>query len=207
MPAGKKPTLLAQGKPRTMGGGQRPWRVRLYAPRPGGTSYQVIFKAPAGDGQPWRRVLRRANSEGEAGEIFGQAEAALDAEGETPASADVRASRTIRALRYAYLDDSRQRNKHPRTGIVAGAQSTHKCSMNSAWRPGRTSRSAPIPARAVSPAAGVCVPQNGTALSRRTACHCTLMPLMAIMTNARVHAKAAPVIPRRVRGQSHAIGA
>lgn len=51
-----------------------------------------------------------------------------------------------------------------------------------------------------------CVPQNGTALSRRTACHCTLMPLMAIVTNARVHAKAAPVIPRRVRGQSHAIG-
>ncbi|MGI9092904.1 MAG: hypothetical protein ACR2FF_05580 [Mycobacteriales bacterium] len=115
MPAGKKPTLLAQGKPRTMGGGQRPWRVRLYAPRPGGTSYQVMFKAPAGDGQPWRRVLRRANSEREAREIFGQAEAALDAERETPASADVRASRNIRALGYAYLDDSRQRNKHPRT--------------------------------------------------------------------------------------------
>ncbi len=31
----KKPTLLAQGKPRTLGGSARPWRVRLYAPGKG----------------------------------------------------------------------------------------------------------------------------------------------------------------------------
>jgi hypothetical protein len=111
----KKPTLLAQGKPRRLGGATRPWRVRLYAPEPGGSRYQVMFKAPAGDGEPWKRVLRRANSETEARKIFAQAEAALDAERATPARADVRASRTISALGEAYLQDSRERGKHPRT--------------------------------------------------------------------------------------------
>ena len=32
MPPRKKPTLLAQGKPRSLGGGTRAWRIRLYAP-------------------------------------------------------------------------------------------------------------------------------------------------------------------------------
>jgi hypothetical protein len=41
MPTRKEPTLLAQGKPRTLGGSTRPWRVRLYAPEDGGTKYQV----------------------------------------------------------------------------------------------------------------------------------------------------------------------
>lgn len=31
--------LLAQGKPRTLGGRARPWRVRLYATEDGGTKY------------------------------------------------------------------------------------------------------------------------------------------------------------------------
>ena len=35
MPARRKPTLLAQGKPRALGGSARPWRVRLYAPAAG----------------------------------------------------------------------------------------------------------------------------------------------------------------------------
>ena len=48
----KKPTLLAQGKPRTLGGSGRPWRVRLYAPENGGTKYQVMFRAPAGENEP-----------------------------------------------------------------------------------------------------------------------------------------------------------
>ncbi len=111
----KKPTLLAQGKPRTLGGSARPWRVRLYAPEDGGTKYQVMFRAPAGDGEPWRRVLRRANSEEEARKIFAQAEAALDTEKEIPAGADVRASRTIRVLGEEYLKDSVERGKQPRT--------------------------------------------------------------------------------------------
>ena len=81
----KKSTLLAQGKERRLDGTGWPWRVRLYAPPPGGTSYQVIFKAPAGEGEPWKRVLRRANNEAEARKIFAQAEAALDTEQAAPA--------------------------------------------------------------------------------------------------------------------------
>jgi hypothetical protein len=115
MPPRKKPTLLAQGKPRTLGGSKRAWRVRLYAPQPGGTKYQVMFRAPAAEGEPWKRVLRRANSEAEARKIFTQAEAALDTEQATPASADVRASRTIRMLGEEYLEDSIERGKQPRT--------------------------------------------------------------------------------------------
>ena len=38
-----RPKLLAQGKPRTMGGSSRPWRVRLYAPSPGSNKYQVML--------------------------------------------------------------------------------------------------------------------------------------------------------------------
>jgi hypothetical protein len=107
--------LLAQGKPRTLGGSTRPWRVRLYAPAPGSNKYQVYFKAPAGEGEPWKRVLRRAASEAEARKIFEQAEAALDTETATPVGADVRASRTIRMLGEEYLKDSIERGKQPRT--------------------------------------------------------------------------------------------
>jgi hypothetical protein len=110
-----QPKLLAQGKPRTLGGSTRPWRVRLYAPAPGSNKYQVYFKAPAGEGEPWKRVLRRAASEEEARKIFAQAEAALDTESATPVGADVRASRTIRMLGEEYLLDSRERGKQPRT--------------------------------------------------------------------------------------------
>jgi len=115
MPPRKKPTLLAQGKPRALGGSARPWRVRLYAPENGGTKYQVMFRAPAGEGEPWKRVLRRANSEAEARKIFEQAEAALDTEKETPPGADLRATRTIRMLGEQYLKDSVERGKQPRT--------------------------------------------------------------------------------------------
>jgi hypothetical protein len=110
-----QPKLLAQGKPRTLGGSTRPWRVRLYAPAPGSNKYQVYFKAPAGEGEPWKRVLRRAASEEEARKIFAQAEAALDTEQATPVGADVRASRTIRMLGEEYLKDSIERGKQPRT--------------------------------------------------------------------------------------------
>lgn len=75
----------------------------------------MYFKAPAGEGEPWKRVLRRANSEAEARKIFAQAEAALDTDKETPAGADVRASRTIRMLGEEYLRDSIERGKQPRT--------------------------------------------------------------------------------------------
>jgi len=115
MPARKKPALLAQGKPRTLGGSARPWRVRLYAPENGGTKYQVMFRAPAGEGEPWKRVLRRANSEAEARRIFAQAEEALDTEQAVPASALVRATWTIEALGTKYIEDSNARSKAART--------------------------------------------------------------------------------------------
>ncbi|MEP7161171.1 MAG: hypothetical protein ABI746_08700 [Dermatophilaceae bacterium] len=63
MPPRRKPAPLAQGKPRLLGGSARAWRVRPYAPETGGAKYQVTFRAPAGDGEAWRRVLRRASSE------------------------------------------------------------------------------------------------------------------------------------------------
>ena len=110
-----QPKLLAQGKPRMLGGATRGWRVRLYAPGSGTNKYQVYFRAPAGEGEPWKRVLRRASSEEEARKIFAQAEAALDTESETPAGADIRASRTIRMLGEVYLADSIERGKQPRT--------------------------------------------------------------------------------------------
>lgn len=115
MASRSKPKLLTQGKPRTLGGSTRAWRVRLYAPETGGTKYQVMFRAPAGEGEPWKRVLRRANSEAEARKIFAQAEAALDTEKEAPARADVRAARTVGMLGEEYLKDSVERGKQPRT--------------------------------------------------------------------------------------------
>ena len=115
MTSRRKPTLLTQGKPRTLGGSTRAWRVRLYAPEVGGTKYQVMFRAPAGEGELWKRVLRRANSEAEARKIYAQAEAALDTEKEAPARADVRTARTVRMLGEEYIKDSVERGKQPRT--------------------------------------------------------------------------------------------
>jgi hypothetical protein len=59
----KNPTLPAQGKPRTRGLSARPWRVRLHAPENSDAKDQVMSRAPAGEGEPWKRVLRRDNSE------------------------------------------------------------------------------------------------------------------------------------------------
>jgi hypothetical protein len=126
--ARSQPKLLAQGKPRTLGGSTRPWRVRLYAPSQGSNKYQVYFKAPAGEGEPWKRVLRRAASEEEARKIFAQAEAALDTEQATPVGADVRASRTIRMLGEEYLKDSIERGKH-----APATQATAANGMMHAW--------------------------------------------------------------------------
>lgn len=115
MAARKKSNLLAQGRERRIDDTGWPWRVRLYGPPPGGTGYQVKFKAPAGEGEPWKPVLRRAATEAEARQIFAQAEAALDTEQAAPASARVRATRTIGALAEKYLEDSRERGKAIRT--------------------------------------------------------------------------------------------
>lgn len=107
-----KSTLLVQGKERRLDGGRQSWRVRLYATADG---YQVMFKAPAGDGEPWKRVLRRAATESEARQIFAQAETALDTEQATPTSAREKATQTIAALGQKYVEDSRLRGKAIRT--------------------------------------------------------------------------------------------
>jgi hypothetical protein len=54
----------------------------------GTNKYQVFFRAPAGEGEPWKRVLRRAASEDEARKIFAQAEAALGSEQGMPVGAE-----------------------------------------------------------------------------------------------------------------------
>lgn len=123
----KRSTLLAQGKERRLDGGRQAWRVRLYA---SGDGYQVYFKAPAGDGEPWKRVLRRAATEAEGRKIFAQAEAALDFGHETPVGADVSATRTIRALGERYLADSRERGKAVRT--IEGRESRINAHINPA---------------------------------------------------------------------------
>lgn len=118
MPTRRKSALLAQGKERRLDGGRQAWRVRLYATDSG---YQVLFKAPAADGEPWRRVLRRAATEEEARAIFAQAEAALDTEQPTPTSTREKATQTIAALGAAYIADSQARGKAVRT--IEGRQS------------------------------------------------------------------------------------
>lgn len=47
--------------------------MRLCGPENGGTKYQVLFRAPAGEGEPWKRVLRGASSEEDARKILAQA--------------------------------------------------------------------------------------------------------------------------------------
>lgn len=107
-------TLLLQGKERRPDGGRKPWRVRLYRTADG-SGYQVMFRAPAGEGEPWKRVLRRAASEDEARQIFTQAESALDTDQATPSSAREKATQTIEALGEKYIEDSRLRSKAIRT--------------------------------------------------------------------------------------------
>lgn len=74
-----------------------------------------VLQGPAGEGEPRKHVLRRANSETQARKIFGQAEAALDTDKKAPAGDDVRAPRTIRMPGEEYLKDSIERGKQPRT--------------------------------------------------------------------------------------------
>ena len=74
-----------------------------------------MFRAPAGEGEPWKRVLRRAASEDEARRIFARAEAALDTEQATPFGAREKATQTIKALGEKYVEDSRLRGKAIRT--------------------------------------------------------------------------------------------
>ena len=112
----KKPTLLAQGKPRTLGGSGRPWRRA--ALRAGERWHEVPGDVPSA-GRRGRAggsgCCDEPTPQAEARKIFAQAEAALDTDKETPAGADVRASRPIRMLGEEYLEDGIERGKQPRT--------------------------------------------------------------------------------------------
>ena len=114
MPPRRKPTLLAQANRELWVGARGPGGCASIRRRPA-TRRSGDVRAPARQGEPWKRLLRRANSEAEARKIFAQAEAALDSETQTPAGPDVRAARTIRMLGEEYIRDSIERCKQPRT--------------------------------------------------------------------------------------------
>jgi hypothetical protein len=104
MAARRQSTLLAQGKERRLDGTGWPWRVRLYAPPPSGTSYQSSSATSQVQGRcrRGRAVEAGAAASQHRGrgpqDGFAQAEEALDHEQAAPATAKVRATRTIEAL-------------------------------------------------------------------------------------------------------------
>lgn len=61
---------LAVGKPRTVGGGARPWRAGLYAPGDRYRLYRVRFKEETDEGWIWSS--RTAPTEANARRIFTQ---------------------------------------------------------------------------------------------------------------------------------------
>ena len=107
-----QPKLLVQGKPRTLGGGTRPWRVRLYAPAPDSNKYQVYFKAPAGEGEPSKRVLR-ANSEAQAHKILARPRLRWTPTRRRPSAPTYVPRAAIRTLGEEYLKDSTERGEQP----------------------------------------------------------------------------------------------
>jgi hypothetical protein len=104
---------LAVGKPRTVGGGARPWRAGMYAPGDRYRLYRVRFKEESDQGWLW--TSRTAPTEAEARRIFTQVERALDAMTAAPARASISRSRTGNALADAYLADSKAQSKAART--------------------------------------------------------------------------------------------
>ena len=99
-----------------------------------------MFRTPTSEGEPWKRVLRRANSEAEARKIFVQAEAALDTEQTPPVGADLRASRTIRMLGEQFVQDSVARGKHPPTIEPAESSATRAGACSTCTREPRPRR-------------------------------------------------------------------
>jgi len=109
----KAGTRLAAGKPRTAGGGARPWRAGLYAPGDRYRLYRVRFKEESD--QDWLWTSRTAPTEAEARRIFTQVERALDAMTAAPPRASISRGRTGNALADAYLADSKAQSKAART--------------------------------------------------------------------------------------------
>jgi integrase len=105
--------VVATGRVRTLGGGQRPWRATLYAPSGRYGSFRIRFKEELDGGWIW--AWRTASNEDEARRIFDAVENALDGFTPPPPTAAVSKERTGDALAGLYLADSRARGKAVRT--------------------------------------------------------------------------------------------
>lgn len=105
--------VVATGKRRSLGGGQRPWHASLHTPSGRYSSYRVRFKEDVGGRWVW--AVRAAATEDEAWRIFTQVERALDSRTAVPAAAKLNRKRTGKALGELYLGESRSRGKAART--------------------------------------------------------------------------------------------
>ncbi|GAA4380721.1 hypothetical protein [Nocardioides caricicola] len=102
-------TKLATGKPRTLGGGRKPWRVALSAPTSSYSRYRVTFKEPDKETGTWSWTSRTADehSEESARALFAKTERWLDGLSDhAPARQRVKAERTISALGQLMLDQN-----------------------------------------------------------------------------------------------------
>jgi hypothetical protein len=115
MATSSQPKLLAQGKQRMLGGSTRGWRVRPYAPTAGSNNYQVFFRAPAGAGEPWKRVPARRRLRGGGAQDLRPGRA----------GAGHRAGAAGRCRRPRVTDDSDARRGVPRGQPQARQATTH----------------------------------------------------------------------------------
>lgn len=105
--------LVATGRIRRLGGGQRPWRATLYAPSSRYPSFRIRFKELVDNDWVWS--CRTVATEQEARNVLAAVEHALDGFAPVPAQARVQRERTGDTLAEAYLADSRERAKAART--------------------------------------------------------------------------------------------
>lgn len=122
-------TNLATGKPRTLGGGTKPWRVALSAPTAKYGRYRLTFKEPNDDGAwKWTARTPEEHSEDSARALFAQTEAWLDGlTDRAPTRQRVKAERTIAVLGELMLKEAggnleertvEQRESHLRAHIL-----------------------------------------------------------------------------------------
>lgn len=109
--------ILAQGKERRQGGGQKAWRVILYAPTPKYPKYRLTFKVPSpSEPDLWSPTTRSRADEAEARELFAETEQWLDGLTEhAPSTSAQRQVRTIEALGAAALAEAREQKLAART--------------------------------------------------------------------------------------------
>lgn len=119
--------ILATGTDRSLGGGQRPWATKLYAPSTGRGAHRVRFKEPDEAGI-WDWSDRGAATEAAARTLFAQVETALDSRRAVPVKAREAAGRTLETLGKLYLAESRKDGKAVRT--IEGRESKMRAHIN-----------------------------------------------------------------------------